>query len=465
MRGEHLRQLLDLPAGAGATRIVGGCLDRAEDAVFRLQGARDPTALHDLRVSLRRARTTLKAYEIFLGPAASRKLRRGFRDLATSTSSVRDAEVQLAWLEERAGRATDEEEAGVAALRRDLMRSVEDGYAKLAREIPLWFRKIDRRQRKRLAGLEEALAAAGAAHGARFRSAVWRAVTERSEECRARLSGVKSVEDTEGTHRARIGAKRLRYVIEPVADETEGGLELVGRLQRVQDLLGDLHDSQLLADRLAERSASLPEERAAERPGLHRVREWLAEDADRCFAELRAEWLDGAEEFFSGVRRLAEGLGAAAEENIEIERKYLLTDLPPEVANHGCRQIDQGYLPGKLLQERVRRIRSEGGERYVRAVKLGAGIRRIELQEESSPELFEALWPLTEGHRVTKVRYSVPDGDLTWEVDRFTDRDLVLAEVELKSESERPPLPGWLAPHVAREVTGEPEYLNVNLAR
>ncbi len=101
----------------------------------------------------------------------------------------------------------------------------------------------------------------------------------------------------------------------------------------------------------------------------------------------------------------------------------------------------------------------------MRAVKLGAGIRRIELQEESSPELFEALWPLTEGHRVTKVRYSVPDGDLTWEVDRFTDRDLVLAEVELKSESERPPLPGWLAPHVAREVTGEPEYLNVNLAR
>ena len=52
-----------------------------------------------------------------------------------------------------------------------------------------------------------------------------------------------------------------------------------------------------------------------------------------------------------------------------------------------------------------------------------------------------------------------------WEVDEFTDRDLVLAEVELPSEDVEPRLPEWIAPYVEREVTGEPEYLNVNLAR
>ena len=38
-------------------------------------------------------------------------------------------------------------------------------------------------------------------------------------------------------------------------------------------------------------------------------------------------------------------------------------------------------------------------------------------------------------------RYRVAEGDLTWEVDEFTDRDLVLAEVELDSEHRHPEPP------------------------
>ena len=42
--------------------------------------------------------------------------------------------------------------------------------------------------------------------------------------------------------------------------------------------------------------------------------------------------------------------------------------------------------------------------------------------------------------------------------------DLVLAEVELSSASERPALPDWLAPHVVREVTDDPRFTNLALA-
>jgi len=52
-----------------------------------------------------------------------------------------------------------------------------------------------------------------------------------------------------------------------------------------------------------------------------------------------------------------------------------------------------------------------------------------------------------------------------WEVDEFTDRDLWLAEVELPSADHEAKPPDWLAPHIVREVTNEPEYLNINLAR
>ena len=75
------------------------------------------------------------------------------------------------------------------------------------------------------------------------------------------------------------------------------------------------------------------------------------------------------------------------------------------------------------------------------------------------------MWRFTKGHRVRKRRFTVPAGDRNWEVDRFLDRDLVLAEVELPAANASAKVPGWLAPHVIRNVTSDPKYQNVNLAR
>lgn len=154
-----------------------------------------------------------------------------------------------------------------------------------------------------------------------------------------------------------------------------------------------------------------------------------------------------------------------AASNIEIERKYLLSAIPPEASRHPSVLIDQGYVPGEQLRERVRRVRDAGGERYVRTMKLGKGIVRQEFEEETTREIFEALWSVTTGRRLQKRRYFVPAGDLTWEVDEFTDRELVLAELEIPAESFDVVLPGWLRPYVLREVTHETGYGNHALAR
>jgi CYTH domain-containing protein len=66
---------------------------------------------------------------------------------------------------------------------------------------------------------------------------------------------------------------------------------------------------------------------------------------------------------------------------------------------------------------------------------------------------------------VRKRRYVVAAGERRWEIDEFLDRPLVLAEIELGSEDEEVVVPGWLARFVEREVTDEPEYLNVKLAK
>jgi CYTH domain-containing protein len=92
-------------------------------------------------------------------------------------------------------------------------------------------------------------------------------------------------------------------------------------------------------------------------------------------------------------------------------------------------------------------------------------VSRLELEEETSRELFERIWPLTAGRRLVKRRYRVRADELTWEIDQFLDRDLVLAEVELPAADTPVEPPAWLSPYLVREVTDEAEYTNLRLAR
>ncbi|MCU0617146.1 MAG: CHAD domain-containing protein, partial [Gemmatimonadaceae bacterium] len=144
---------------------------------------------------------------------------------------------------------------------------------------------------------------------------------------------------------------------------------------------------------------------------------------------------------------------------VEIERKFLLSALPDAVRDLDGIRIAQGWLPGERLRERLRR------SVHPRTIKLGAGVSRIEVEEATDPILFESLWPFTASARIEKLRYVVADGALTWEIDRFLDRDLVLAEVELPSAQAIATPPEWLAPYIVREVTDEAAFVNANLAR
>lgn len=170
-------------------------------------------------------------------------------------------------------------------------------------------------------------------------------------------------------------------------------------------------------------------------------------------------------ELLSRVESLVSSLESGPSD-VEIERKYLLRALPDMVTSLGTEQhLRQGYLPGERLRERVRSVTSNGATTYLRTIKLGRGVQRMELEETTTAPVFEALWALTEGCRVIKRRYAVPEGDLVWEIDVFDDRELFLAEVELDDPQRQPELPEWLAPYVVREVTNESQYVNLNLAR
>lgn len=152
----------------------------------------------------------------------------------------------------------------------------------------------------------------------------------------------------------------------------------------------------------------------------------------------------------------------------EIERKYLLHALPPRVADASSVEIDQGYLPGTRINERIRRAVGPDGAHFYRTLKAGSGLSRIEIEEETDAAFFDAVWPLTSGARIHKRRYTVHEGARgdEWVVDEFLDRaGLFLAEIELEREDQLVSLPAWLAAVLEREVTDEPAYTNHALAR
>jgi CYTH domain-containing protein/CHAD domain-containing protein len=144
----------------------------------------------------------------------------------------------------------------------------------------------------------------------------------------------------------------------------------------------------------------------------------------------------------------------------EIERKFLVAEMPR--AESGRTQIEQGYL---ALDERGEvRLRRAGGELLLTA-KVGHGEVREEVEVSLGPGAFEALWPLTAGRRVRKVRHYVPlNGFLRAEIDVYEGEleGLRTAEIEFASRAEadrfRPP--SWLA----EELTGDERYANQTLA-
>jgi len=118
------------------------------------------------------------------------------------------------------------------------------------------------------------------------------------------------------------------------------------------------------------------------------------------------------------------------------------------------------------LPERVRRAVGPKGATYTRTVKAGSGISRIEVEEETTAQFFETVWPLTAGVRVHKRRYSIWEGNDEWLIDEFLDREgLVLAELELEQAEQVVRIPVWLAPVLDREVTNDRAYTNYALAR
>lgn len=147
---------------------------------------------------------------------------------------------------------------------------------------------------------------------------------------------------------------------------------------------------------------------------------------------------------------------------MEIERKFLLSEPPQETGDTPHTRIAQGYLVlGEGEEARLRRR----DDTLCLTVKAGRGRSRSETEIPLGEDQFEALWPLTAGRRIDKVRHELAlPGGLVAEVDVYAGAldGLLVAEVEFPDEeaAEAFSPPPWFG----REVTDDDAYKNRALA-
>ena len=148
---------------------------------------------------------------------------------------------------------------------------------------------------------------------------------------------------------------------------------------------------------------------------------------------------------------------------IEIERKFLV--LSNDFINDAFAQkrIVQGYLSSN--PERTVRVRIKGDKGYltIKGKSSANGTTRLEWEREISVMDAETLLNICESGIIDKVRYEVKVGHHVYEVDIFSGENdgLVMAEIELESESEPFERPKWLG----EEVTNDERYYNAYLSK
>lgn len=147
---------------------------------------------------------------------------------------------------------------------------------------------------------------------------------------------------------------------------------------------------------------------------------------------------------------------------IEIERKFLVKDLSFKEQALEHYRIVQGFLnkdPERTV--RIRRLKDQG-KLTIKGIGSKDGLSRFEWETDLGLEDTDDLLKLCKSGVIDKIRYVIPHGELTIEVDEFfgDNTGLYLAEIELPTTDTDFSKPAWLA----EEVTGDIRYYNSYLS-
>ena len=266
-------------------------------------------SIHDARIATRRIREVLPLTYEWQRRRDAEDFSARITKLGGSLGRARDADVRIELLRYFETRLPH------AASSLALVRQRQE------RDRLMLVRKLVKRLERLSVGEELARLSAGAAWQRRrfwaAMTAAWRhqlrqLVAERAQAAGAAVVHATGVYFPNRSHAARIAIKKFRYAVEISAHT---GLladqPLLRTLKKAQDLLGELHDRQMLIDELSD-AAGRPELDAAQLALVVRVADAEIDDLQAHVMARRAEVLDGCQRAPGKVDRRVTTKGAYA---------------------------------------------------------------------------------------------------------------------------------------------------------
>lgn len=153
--------------------------------------------------------------------------------------------------------------------------------------------------------------------------------------------------------------------------------------------------------------------------------------------------------------------------SLEIERKFLLPEIPHKLIQEGDLEviseqyIEQTYLAIDDSQEvRVRAItdRKSGDKTFTHTFKQGNGLSREEVEYSITESIYAQLTAAFGFVPLTKTRITAEWNGLTVEIDSYDQLQLTVVEVEFKSEDEAHAFtpPAWFG----EDISSQRQYSN-----
>ena len=219
-------------------------MDRVLHERGRVVASPDEDSIHDLRVALRRCRSLASVFEEVDPHRAWRDLRKTSRKLFRSLGIIRDSQVQEAWLLKLS--SSDDPLRGqiLYALKANRDRQERDARKSAAKFDVGYWTKLARALRSRL----KLIPADGPAANC--------LALERLEEAAELHRLALRTEKPKAWHALRIGIKHFRYTVENLLPKQHALWS--SDLKRVQDLLGDVHDLDVLLATITSAAAESP---------------------------------------------------------------------------------------------------------------------------------------------------------------------------------------------------------------
>lgn len=147
----------------------------------------------------------------------------------------------------------------------------------------------------------------------------------------------------------------------------------------------------------------------------------------------------------------------------EIERKFLLEEIPHDLETFKRYLITQNYLVVGLEEIRIREKENITNNEieYTLCIKRGEGLEREEITHVISSETYQKLASISSTKPIIKKRLTSENEGLLFEIDVYENQSLIVVEVEFESVEEANHFipPNWFG----EEVTLDQRYKNQSL--